>query len=573
MEIYLIDAIGPFFRNYKKRNINWSKIPFHSFFGKPKKTRLLFNTVRSDLDLFCRKVKKVGYNCVSFDDVSHLAPDPWIEPEVNQAICGLQKEYRELFTICKQHGLGIYLTMDILSLTPGVQEKIEGRRKRANQFLKRQIVTILTSFPEISGIIFRIGECDGKDVKGIFKSELFLRTSAQVNRMLHDLLPLFEKHHSHLILRNWTVGAHPIGDFNWHRGTTAKVLKNIQSPWFILSMKYGETDFFRYLPLNKHFFRIPVNKIIELQARREYEGCGEYPSFVGFDYYKYQQELLSDPNMIGISVWCQTGGWMPFRRLSYLEPESIWNEINSFVTLKIFKENMTVSQAVKAMAQEINCAQPEMLLELLSLSDQVVKELLYTPELAERKLFFRRVRVPAQVSVFWNNIFINHSVRKLMRALVGNGKECVEAGYDALTRINRMKELTRELGFRVEDIEYMADTFGLLALAREYYFLPYSEEVKYRIKMAKKEYKRKYPRGSRPRYRIKTNFSPFTMHSRHLRWLLFILLRDKRGYRVMDHLLTLHLLAYSMRFLFFLRPGILPKFIRDSAMGIETIFR
>ena len=121
MEIYLIDAIGPFFRNYTKRNINWSKIPFHSFFAKPRKTRLLFYTVRADLDLFCRKVKKVGYNCVSFDDVSHLAPDPWIEPEVNQAICGLQKEYRKLFTICKQHGLGIYLTMDILSLTPGVQ--------------------------------------------------------------------------------------------------------------------------------------------------------------------------------------------------------------------------------------------------------------------------------------------------------------------------------------------------------------------------------------------------------------------------------------------------------------------
>ena len=137
-----------------------------------------------------------------------------------------------------------------------------------------------------------------------------------------------------------------------------------------------------------------------------------------------------------------------------------------------------------------------------------------------------------------------------MLALVENGKECVEAGYDVLSRINHMKALTRE-----------------------YYFLPYSEEVKFRIKVAKKEYKRKYPRGSRARSRIKTNFSPFTMHCRHLRWLLFILLREKRGYRVMDHLLILHLLAYFMRFLFFPRPGILPEFIRDSAMGIETIFR
>lgn len=573
MEIFLIDAIGPFFRNYKKRNVNWSKIPFHSFFGKPKKTRRLFHTVRPDFDLFCKKIKQVGYNSVSLDDVAHLAPDPWIEPEVNKTILDLQEEYRKLFAICNTHGLDIYLTMDILSLTPGLKERIGGRRSLANRFLQRQVETILSTFPEIKGIIIRIGECDGKDVKGIFKSELLLRTSRQLNRLLHDLLPIFEHHQAYLILRSWTVGAHQVGDFIWHRGTTAKVLRKIESPWFILSMKYGETDFFRYLPLNKHFFRFKIKKIIELQARREYEGCGEYPSFVGYDYRSYQQQLLSAPNMVGMSVWCQTGGWMPFRRLSYLEPDGIWNEINSFVTLKIFRENMSVSQAVEAMAVEMNCPNPQALLELLNLSDQVVKELLYTPELAKRKLFFRRVRIPSQLSVFWNNIFINHSVRKMMRALVGDGKKCVDLGYQALSKINRMKELTRQAGLNVQDIQYMADTFGLLALAREYYFLPYSDEVKYRVKMAKKNYKRKYPPGARPRYRIKTDFSNFKIHSRHLRWMIRLLLRDKRGYRVLDYLLTLHLLAYAIRFMVFVRPGLLPKFARDSAMGIETILR
>ena len=28
MELFLIDAIGPFFRSYGKDRINWSKIPF-----------------------------------------------------------------------------------------------------------------------------------------------------------------------------------------------------------------------------------------------------------------------------------------------------------------------------------------------------------------------------------------------------------------------------------------------------------------------------------------------------------------------------------------------------------------
>jgi len=463
--------------------------------------------------------------------------------------------------------------MDILAFTPELKRRVGGRRSLVNIFLRRQVETILSTFPEIKGIIFRIGECDGKDVEGIFKSELLLRTPREVNRMLHDLLPIFESHQAHLILRSWTVGAHQIGDFIWHQGTTAKVLRKIDSPWFILSMKYGETDFFRYLPLNTLFFRFKVKKIIELQARREYEGCGEYPSFVGYDYRKYQQQLLTAPNIVGISVWCQTGGWMPFRRLSYLERDAVWNEINSFVTLKIFKENMSVAHAVEVMAEEMNYQNPEALLALLSLSDQVVKELLYTPELAKQKLFFRRIRIPSQLSVFWNNIFINHSVRKMMRTFVVDGKECVDIGYQALAKIDRMKELARQTGLNVDDIRYMADTFGLLALAREYYFLPYSDEVKYRVKIAKKNYKHTYPPGSRPRYRIKTDFSNFRMRSRHLRWITRLLLRDKRGYRVLDHLLTLHLLAYALRFVVFVRPGLLPKFARDSAMGIETILR
>lgn len=28
MNLFLIDAIGPFFRGYERRTINWSKIPF-----------------------------------------------------------------------------------------------------------------------------------------------------------------------------------------------------------------------------------------------------------------------------------------------------------------------------------------------------------------------------------------------------------------------------------------------------------------------------------------------------------------------------------------------------------------
>jgi len=573
MDIFLIDAIGPFFRSYHKRRINWSKIPFGHFSTDREERRKQFVDIRNDLEEFARKVSRIGYNSVSFDDVAHLTPDPWLEPGINDSIAAYQEEFRALFSICANHGLAIYLTMDVLSLSPGLKVKVGTSRLRARQFLMRQVDTLFTTFPEIRGVIVRIGECDARDVKGEFKSELLLRTSRQVNILLKDLLPIFERHGRQLILRTWTVGSYQIGDFIWHRGTTARVLQGINSPNFILSMKYGESDFYRFLPLNKHFFRFKVKKIIELQARREYEGCGEYPSFIGWDYEEYAKQLAEAENMVGICVWCQTGGWVPFRRLSFLEPSGIWNELNSYVTLKIFKNKYSVERAVTEFADERGYCNPTTLLELLRLNDAVIKELLYIKEIAGQKLFFRRVRIPPLLNVFWNNILINHSVCKVFRVLVQHNEQIVAAGYEALQKIEQMKALALDLQLPVGDIEFMADTFALLALAREYYFLPYNDEIRLRLKIAKKKYKDQYPKSSRPRYRIKTDFNPFALRSRHLGWLLRISLRNKRGYRIIDYLLTIHLLSLIYFLLTRAKPDIVPPFARKSAMGIGAIFR
>jgi hypothetical protein len=573
MHIFLIDANGPFFRNYTKHRINWSKIPFDQFSEHPQILREKFAAIAIDLESFAQRVSGIGFNSVSFDDVAHLAPDRWLEPNINALIGLYQEQYRILFAICARYNLDVYITMDILSLTKGLREKIGADRNKARRFLARQVETLLQSFPEIKGIIARIGECDGKDVKGAFRSELLLRTPRQVNVLLKELLGVFEFYNRHLILRTWTVGAYRVGDFIWHKGTTARVLRGIDSPNFILSMKYGESDFFRYLPLNQHFFHFNVKKIIELQARREYEGCGEYPSFIGWDYEQYAQQLRNAENMVGICVWCQTGGWLPFRRLSFLEPSGIWNELNTFVTLKLFTHQWDVDRSVKEFAREIGCDQHQDLLELLRLSDHVIKELLYIEGVASQKIFFRRVRIPPLFSVFWNTILINDSVRSLLRALVADGQEAIESGYRALSSIEQMKVLAARLQFPVKDIQFMADTFALLALAREYYFLPYDNTIKKRIKKAKKQYKKKYPRGERPRYRIKTDFTPFTIRRQHLAWMLRISLRNRRGYRILDYLITLHLFSLAYRILTMLRPEAIPKFARKSAMGIGAIFR
>lgn len=573
MEIFLIDGIGPFFRSYAKQKINWSKIPFQHLHRDPAACRKQFETIGKDLDTFASRVSEVGYNSISLDDVAHVTPDDWLEPEINQLVKLYREEYRRLFAICNRHNLDVYLTMDILSLTPALKKIIKGNRKRATQFLYRQVESVLRFFPEVKGLILRIGECDGKDVKGAFNSELILQTPGQVNRLIRELLPLFELHRRFLILRTWTVGAYPIGDFIWHKDTAAKVLRSVKSPYLILSMKYGESDFFRYLPLNKHFLHLEVKKIIELQARREYEGCGEYPSFIGWDYQQYARQLKDVSNMVGMSVWCQTGGWVPFRRLTFLEPAGIWNEINSYVCLKLFAEQQSVEQAVTDFAKTRGCNDSEKFLRLLRLSDEVVKELLYIEEIAVQKLFFRRVRIPPLFNVLWNNIFINDSVRKTLSTYVTSGEHCIDDGRKALVKIKEMEQLAKELNLPADDIAFMYDTFAILALAREYYFSPFRKKIRKKIQKAKKRYKEKYPKENRPRYRIKTNFTPFALKRRHLKWVGGLFVRRTRGYRVLDHFITLHLLGYSYRFFVFLHPKSMPKFARKKAMGIDVIFK
>ncbi|THB76204.1 MAG: hypothetical protein D6B25_10155 [Desulfobulbaceae bacterium] len=573
MDIFLIDGIGPFFKQYKKRRINWSKIPFHMLSDDVETCTKQFSEIAQDTEIFTQRVRAVGYNSISFDDVAHLATDPWLEPEVNQRIELLRIQYQQLFSICQCSQLDVYLTMDVLSLTERLKARIGNNKELAVQFLERQVISVLDCFPNLAGIILRIGECDGTDVRGVFNSELLIETPGQANKLIHRLLKIFEARRKYLILRTWTVGAYPVGDLIWHRRTSARVLKNIDSDYFILSMKYGESDFFRYLPLNKLFFQLDIKKIVELQAKREYEGCGEYPSFIGWDYEEYAQQLDGAKNVVGISVWCQTGGWVPFRRLSYLEPAGIWNELNAYLCIKLFKDRQSVAQAVTGFAGLIGGVDAQKLLRLLELNDQVIKELLYIQELAEQKYFFRRVRIPPLISVMWNNIFINDSVRTLLRAFIDDGEPCIARGYAALAKIKEMERLAAQMNLPVEDFRFMHDTFSILALARDYYFRPYREDIRQEIKAQKRRYKKRYPKRLRPRYRVKTNFTPFVLKRRHLKWLMNVALRKKRGYRVLDHLVTINFLGYFYRFLVRLKPKIIPKFARKQAMGIETIFK
>ncbi|HCN30704.1 MAG TPA: hypothetical protein DIT64_18645 [Verrucomicrobiales bacterium] len=570
-ELLLIDAIGPFFRGYDRRVINWSKIPWDH---AGRQGAAWWENARSELNVLARQAVAWGFNAASIDDVAHLADHEWLEPEVRQRVGRYRTEMRRCLEVLTRAGLAPHVTMDVFSTTPGLQRRLRIERMEPGEYLRGLLDRFLTDFPEVAGVIVRIGESDGKDVHDDFRSQLVLKTPEQARAFLQEMLPVFERHGRRLIFRTWTVGAYPIGDLMWHRDTFARVFEGITSPALVVSMKYGESDFFRYLPLNRNFFRTPLAKIVELQSRREYEGCGEYPNFTGWLHERFARELRQAQNVIGCMVWCQTGGWVPFRRLSFLDPEALWNDLNTYVTIRVVREGCLAEEAVRAFAKERRLGDADALIELLRLADECVRELLYVEEFARQKIFFRRVRIPPMLVVYWGNIFISHGLRRLLRFFVKDADAALRSARRCMDNLERMFPLAEKAGVPLEDIEYMRDTFHLLALAREYYFADDAPDIEQRILEAKRAYKWKYAkRGLRARYRVKTDFKPLLLNPRHLGWAVSFLMRRQRGYRMVDRLVILHGLSLIYRVIAARRPHWIPGFASKSAMGVDVVFK
>ena len=570
MEIFLIDAIGPFFRGYDRERVNWSKIPFSYLYGASDAQWLQIET---DLRRFAHEISAQGYNAVTLDDLAHLAPHPLHEPEVAAEITLFREKFRRFFDILhSEFHLQIYLTTDVLPVTAAVEAALGGDTRKLDDYYQALVRSVLDDFPQLAGLIVRIGESDGHDVEDPIRTQLHLTSAKETNRLLRLLLPDFEKRGKNLILRTWTVGAHRIGDLIWHTGTLTDAFKGIDSPNFIVSMKHGESDFFRYLPLNRAFFSVPHQKIIEMQARREYEGAGEYPSFIGRDCERFSRELAAATNMVGMSIWCQTGGWHRFGRLAFLEEKNrdVWIRLNTAAAIGVFKYGKSVETVIEEFTAH---EKAPAVLELLRHADTVILELLYIEEFARQKLFFRRVRVPPMLHMYWDCIFINHGVRKIVSHFMTDPERALRAGQAAAQLFPRMIELARIAELPADDIEHMRDAFGMILLARKYYFLPFDEALVDEIRVAKKLYKTRWPKEIRQRYRVKVSFAPFKLKRRTLAWGIRLMSRKKRGYRLIDHLFTLNLLSYIYRIFRTRAPQALPKFMRESAMGVDVLFK
>jgi hypothetical protein len=275
------------------------------------------------------------------------------------------------------------------------------------------------------------------------------------------------------------------------------------------------------------------------------------------------------PNVVGASVWCQTGGWGKFRRRTYLEDSSIWVELNAFVTVQLCL-GLSCEQAVEQFCARFYpevAVQP--FLQFLRLADEVIQELLYIRDMAERPLFFRRLRVPPLLHVYCDRLLINPLMQTLLRNLIQDPQRAIDEGWRGLRTLARMQQLAEAHHLPQFGLQFQYDTCEILATARDYIFGGANPDTLKRLQCLKKRYRSTYKR----RYAIKIRTGSPPRYLTYLPLLLALALRRQQGYRLIDHLLILKLPTIVYPLIKRWRRRLFPKYARKSGMGIETVLK
>jgi hypothetical protein len=264
----------------------------------------------------------------------------------------VRRHFEPLFEWTSQRGMQVYLDTDMLALTPPLSRHLQTRAPDASplgidtsdpavwEVYRAGLEELFDELPSIQGLVIRFGEggslynSDGWP----YRSEMAVRNAESLQVMLRGLLPVFEARSKTLVLRSWTVGVGPLGRLHIDPRVYDTVLGDIDSPALVVSTKFTAGDFFSYLPLNPTLGGGRHRRVVELQAKPEFEGFGAFPNFLGEEHARALRVLSSaNPRIVGTYVLSQFGGPLRAgpRTLYPLHGFWLWTDANVFVASRL----------------------------------------------------------------------------------------------------------------------------------------------------------------------------------------------------------------------------------------------
>src|SRR5699024_10144140 len=177
---------------------------------------------------------------------------------------------------------------------------------------KQALAELFENHPSLDGVMIRVGEAGGiydPDSGLEYTTRLDVRSDEAVRTMLNAFLDVAEEYDKDVIFRSWTVGIGEVGQMHTSADVYHRVLDDVDSPHLVVSTKYVQGDFYRYLPFNETLYTGDQRRIVEMQDRLEYEGFMAFPDLIGPMHAAALQDFRAEnPQIEGVWQWTQNGG-------------------------------------------------------------------------------------------------------------------------------------------------------------------------------------------------------------------------------------------------------------------------
>lgn len=468
-----------------------------------------FIRVENEFKAYLTRMQEYGFNGVIFNgfleflnfdnlgDGRNVYP---INSEYRERHQALRIYFSRLFNFAEEIGMRVILKTDMMVLTEPLRQYIDSEiggmnshNKALWQIYAAGFEELLSTFPQLDGLMIRIGEAgsvynlEGWD----YYSVLNVKTDASVRLMLESFLTVAEKHNKDVFFRSWSVGIGDIGDLHVNAATYERVLGSIHSPKLIVSTKYGQGDFYSYLPVNPTLKTGSHKRIIEYQARREFEAFGAFPDYLmPLHQFSLNDIMDSNPNIAGLWLWTQEGGPQRAGPMLLYPFHGLWQllDVNIYSTAQLALAprkdiNEITTEWIHNNFSENQEAQRQFL-ELLELSYLSILKGHYIGEFAGKLIRLQQYVMPPS-SWHWDIVSGSHSALGLTYEICReNWEQAIEEGFEAVTLVNRMLALIREIDpYAVKDvallskieesINYELNLFEVLAWYRKAFFSYY----------------------------------------------------------------------------------------------------
>lgn len=494
----------------------------------------VFNKYYQQFQTYIDRMADLGFNAIELSgflgyvDFDKVGNGFEIYPEhsiYRQRQAAFRKYFGLFFDYAKTQGLKVILKTDMVALTTPLEDYIKKKVGSLDveseafwQVYQKGLEELFERFPQTDGLMIRIGEAGsvynrpGWD----YRSRLLVRSVQSVQMMLRAFLDVAEAYDKTIVFRTWSVGVGEVGNIHTSPSKYARVLDTIDSENLIVTTKFTKGDFWNHLPLNPTLFSGKHKRIIEMQARREFEAFNVIPNYVApLHNAALNTFLQSNANITGFWVWTQSGG--PLRRgpmmLYPFHGFWLWTDANVYATAQIAQNP---GRSIKAITEdwvkkmfgddpEVVAAMTQILLD----SHETAANGLTIPAFANKQVNGLGLEVPPVIYSYWDIVGTSTSINSHVYFTAKNDfKTAVSEILEPAARVREMKELARSITDKVEkgkewlpnilkSLEYEENLFDLMAVHKRFLLYFYAW-----LDTGREDYQRKWEKSA-SEYRTK----------------------------------------------------------------------